>query len=761
MYPIILDIETSIATGPWGPDFRDPNNDFYTVIYGDHPDRVVCEHSPSGFGRILPSGMIELLEKADVIVGHNLGFDLSYIFHLKEIKDFILRGGLIWDTQCAEYILTAQQHQYSSLSDLQEKYLGSVKKVGKISGLFQRGIGADKIVQSGIKRRRLWNQYEKYCLLDGVTTLHVFKQQYIRAKQEGMLQIVQLYQDYLLSLINMSNTGIKLDMAACEQTLTDFNLKHIEYLEQAQKLIKPLWNNARLPKFNINSPDHKSAILFGGEIKNVLRTKVGTYKNGNDKYSNVEHRVWVDGFKLNKNLTRPTKKLGVYASDSAVMLNIESSTSQERVKKYCELQKEAMMYKKAAKTYVEAFINLSVNGILYPNFNNVATTTGRLSSSKPNMQNVSKRNKFGKILHRLFIAPPGWKCIQIDFSQLEVWVMAWLSGDPLLQKHLLEGIDMHCVRLGYYNEDKTYDELYALCKKPYEEYQAFVANKMNLPSDDIQVIRATRRVWEQNDWNKERSNAKTVSYQMAYGAMPPKVAESTGLPLETVELIFAKEAETYPETVKFGKGVSESIKKTAIFSLAKNIPGSQKRGASGHKFSNNIELLPIFDKVGDISYNNKEYRKVGYWTSPTGKKYHFLDNGRMVKGGKGAHGYYEEVLKRGFSFTQPKNYPMQGTAADIQGATTAELLKLLVKHPDKIKMINEVHDSKWFYVKEEYLLRIIPLICDKIEDVASILKRRFGVEVPFKFPVDIEIGDNFADMVSFNNREVNSNDNDN
>ena len=721
MKPIVFDLETSISKGPHGPDFRDPTNDFYTVIYGNVPERVVCEHNASGFGRMLPNGMIQLLAESDIIVGHNLGFDLSYIFHLKEVKDFIARGGIIWDTQVAEYILTAQQHQYASLADLQEKYLGEKKKIDRISRLYAHGVGADVIVQSGTRHRRLWNMYEEYCRLDGSTTLQIFKNQYIRAKQENMHQIVQLYQDYLLSLINMTCSGIQLDMVACEHTLTEFNLKHIEYLEQAQLCIKPLWSNPRLPKFNINSPDHKSAILFGGEVKNVLRTNTGKYKNGNDKYSNVEHKIWVDGFQIPKVLTRKTKKEGVFVTDNAVMQNIEANVQKPIVKKYCELQKEAMMYKKAAKTYVEAFINLSVNGMLYPNFNNVATTTGRLSSSKPNMQNVSKRNKFGKTLHRLFVAPPGWKCIQIDFSQLEVWVMAWFSQDKLLTEHLLNGVDMHCVRLGYYNEDKTYEELYKLCK---------------IDKDPV--------------WDKQRSAAKTVSYQMAYGAMPPKVAQSTGLPLETVELIFAKEAETYPDTVKLGDKVLESVKNTATFSLGKNIPGSQKKGVSGHKFYKNIELLPIFDKEGNVRYTQEELRKVGYWTSPTGKKYHFLQNGRMFRGS----------VSKGFSFTQPKNYPMQGTAADIQGATTAELLKLLITHPDKIKMINEVHDSKWFYIKEEHVSQIVPIIRDKVENIAAIFSRRFGRDVPFTFPVDVEIGDNFADMKTFNNREETSNEED-
>lgn len=722
MRPLVFDLETSIGKGPHGPDFRDPGNDFYTIIYGHHPERIVVEHKVEGFGRQLPVGMVQALAHADILLGHNLGFDLSYIWHTKELKDFLLRGGKIWDTQVAEYILTAQQHQYASLAELQEKYLGDKKKVDRISYLYSKGIGADIILSKRSKCTKLFSIYEQYCQLDGSTTLHIFKQQYIRAKQENMLPIVELYNDYLLSLVNMSCTGIQLDLVVCEKTLTEFMLKHLEYLDEAQKLIKPLWSNPRLPTFNINSPDHKSAVLFGGEVKNMVRTKLGKYKNGNDKYGMVEHKIWVDGFGVPKVLTQPTKKQGVYVTDAGVMKGIEERTKNPKLKRYCELQKEAMMYKKAAKTYVEAFINLSVDGILHPNFNNVATTTGRLSSSKPNMQNVSKRNKFGKTLHKLFVAPQGWKCVQIDFSQLEIWVMAWLSGDKLLREHLLTNVDMHCVRLAYYNPDKTYDELYKLCKIDKDPY-----------------------------WDKQRTFAKTVSYQMAYGAMPPKVAESTGLPLETVELIFEKESETYPDTAKLSERVMESIKASATFSVGKNIPSSQKKGIHGSRIVRGVELLPIFDKDGKVRYSEQEFRKVGYWASPTGKKYHFLQNGRMFKGN----------VSKSFVFTQPKNYPMQGSAADIQGATTAALLPLLLKHSDKIKMINEVHDSKWMYVKEEYIDLILPKIRAIIEDVPRIFKERFAIDVPFRFPVDIELGDNFAEMNKFLTREERSDDNEN
>jgi len=528
------------------------------------------------------------------------------------------------------------------------------------------------------------------------------------------VDIIELYNDYLLAIINMTCSGIKVDVVKCEKTLRDFNLKHLELLMEAQEILKSYWKHPRLPEFLMNSGTHKSAVLFGGNVKIVEREKVGVYKNGNPKYKNVEKLIWMDGFRIPTSISRPTKKSGVYVTDDNVMQKIAAGTKNAQLKKYCELQKQALMYKKAAKTYCQAFINRSVEGTLYPNFNNTLTTTSRLSSSAPNMQNISKRNEFGKILHSLFVAPKGWKCVQIDFAQLEIWVLAFLSSDGLLTKHLLDGVDLHTVRLQYYNPDMTYEELYKLAKIDKDPY-----------------------------WDKQRTYAKTVSYQMAYGAQPKKVVESTGLDLEIVETIFKKEAETYVDAASFGDIVRREVENSVDYSRANNIPASQKKGKDGSRILGNVELLPIFDKSKEVSYTNQEIRRVGYYKSPTNKRYHFLDAGRMYKG----------HLSRSFSFTQPKNYPMQGTAADVQGATTAELLVALLKKSDRIKMINEVHDSKWFYVREDVLAPCLKWLKETIEDVPKIFKKRFNIDVPFKFPVDIEVGDNFGSMEKY---EINS-----
>lgn len=630
----------------------------------------------------------------------------------------IRHGGQVQVTgncQVAEYLLTGQQHAFSSLAELQLKYLNEVEKPSRISALYKKGVGADKIVAARDRCKRMFALYEYYCHTDGSTPLKIYELQKVRAEKEGMMPIIELYNDYLLALINMEVTGIQVDIKRCEKTLQEFNLKHLEYLEMAQNVVKEFWTDPRLPEFNINSPDHKSAILFGGDIKIVERECIGQYKNGKDKYKNVEKLVHISGFRVPASISSASKKLGLYCTDDGTMQKIAAKTTNPKLKQYCEYQKQSMMYKKAAKTYCQAFIDRSVGGVLHPNFNNTLTATGRLSSSNPNLQNVSKRNQFGKDLHSLFVAPPGWKCVQIDFAQLEIWVLAMLSGDKLLTQHLLDGTDLHVVRLGYYNEDKTYDELYKLCKIDGDEY-----------------------------WNKQRTYAKTVSYQMAYGAMPKKVAESTGLDIGIVEKIFEKEKETYADAANFGVSVREGLEHNMHLSLASNIPASQKRGKDGARISNGIELLPIFDKSEEIVYNEQYKRKVGYYVSPTGKKYHFLNSGRSFHGN----------VSESFSFTQPKNFPMQGTASDVQACSTTALLKALLGKGDRIKMINEIHDSKWLYVREDVLKPCLKWLKDTIEDVPKIFKERFGLDVPFKFPVDIEIGGDFGHMEKYDFNSV-------
>lgn len=707
------DCETSIGTTVHGSTFRDPRNDIYTQIFASHPSNVEVIHDPKGFGRVCKVWLGDV----DLLIGHNISFDLCYVWKDPDIQKYFIDGGKIWDTQLAEYLLTGQQHAFASLAELQEKYLGRREKPSKISFLYKKGIGADRIVQKGKKCPRLWALYNEYCRSDGATPLLIFKAQYSRAKEEGMLALIEMYNDYLISIINMTCTGIKIDITKTEKTLQQFNLKHLEYLEQAQNILKSVWTDPRLPKFNINSPDHKSAVFFGGSIKIKETIEAGKFKNGNTRYKSIDSAILVRGYGVSPTLSYRGKKEGLYSTDDKVMKKIALNTTNNEIKEYIKLQKQAMMYKKAAKTYCQALLDRTIDGYLYPNFNNTITPTGRLSSSEPNTQNIPSKGELATPIMGLLVAPDGYKCVTIDFSQLEKWMQAYASKDENLTSNLLKGICMHCVTLA------------AMTNKPYE----WVYQKAKVEQDP--------------DWDKRRTNIKPVGFLMDYGGMQERVAEETGLPKDQVDEIFRIDRELYPQKyVFFEKLLPDIVKNSSQLSRERDIPASRKKGKDSCRFIKGIELLPIFDSSGNVGYNESEFRKVGWYKTNYGKKYHFLENGRYSKQG----------LRRGFSMPKFKNYPNQGGGGDIQGATSAELNKALLTKADKIRMINEIHDSKMLYIREDVLEPCLLWLKNTIENIPAIWKRRFNLEFPFKIPVEIKVGDNFGEMVKyeFNNEET-------
>ena len=711
----MLDFETTISKGPHGPSAKDASNDFHTIIYGDSPTNVTIEHKEEGFKRKLPIGFTSMLKESSILIGHNLSFDLGYIWKCPEWKEYLLRGGLIWDTQTAEYLMSGQRHTFSSLGELQEIYLGRKIKADRISRLYKKGVGADRMVQAQHRCKRFFKLYEQYSYDDGITTLQVYEKQLVRAEQLGMLDIIKMYNKYLLSLIMCMNTGIKVDLDKCEKTLREFKLKELKLLEQAQLLIGQYWDDERLPEFNVNSPTHKSAMLFGGDIKVKVKRENGLYKNGNQKFKLFDELVEVTGFNLPRKYTTESKVVGRYKTDTGVIEKIYKNSSNEAAKEYCGLQKEAMTYHKMSSTYLGAFLNLSILERLYPNFNTTATATSRLSSSNPNLQNVPSKSEMAKKIQGLFVAPTGWQCVQIDFSQLEIYILAWLSDDQQMTKDLLNGIDFHCLRMSWCSsmaEGKSYEEIVHLAKK-----------------EGVK------------EWVIKRNQAKQISYQKAYGAGARSLAESTGLLEDDVKELMEKEDRIYYKVKGYNEHVLRTVENNTEYSTKMGIPSYLLRGGvNGKRFdAQGYELLPI--KQGDnVTYEQGLRRNIGFYQSPTGKRYAFEEYGSFDRRGN---------LRQNFSPTQTKNYQVQGTASDVQAATSAALLEVLLTHSDKIQFINEIHDSKWFYIKEEYLNIIVPQVCNLMEAVPHLFKKYLGVDVPFKFPVDAEVGENFAELTAF------------
>jgi DNA polymerase I-like protein with 3'-5' exonuclease and polymerase domains len=696
----VFDVETNIDEEK-GTYARNPDIDIYTVIYGNHPDKIQVEHKAEGYGRLVPSVIFD----SDVLVGHNLLFDLGFCVHKtspsrKMFIDFLLAGGTIWDTQYAEYLLSGQRHLFAALAELQEIYLGEKEKLSRISSLYKKGMGADHIVQSGMKRRLLWTQYNKYCKSDGSSTLRIFSKQYKRAKQEGMLPIIKLYMQFLTSLIFMQYTGIVLDMQKLEETHREFKLKEVQLLQEAQQLVKHLWTDERLPELIISKDRINSAILFGGTIPCHVRRQIGIYKNGNPHFKKMREQVYVEGFALPTSLTEKISK-GWYKTDEAVLLKVKKYTDNQDVINYVDKRLEAISYRKMANTYLQAFLEKNVDGVLYPNFNHCKVVTGRLSAEAPNFQNLPSSGPMSIAIEGQMIAPPGYVCVSCDYNALEAWVAAWLSDDEQLLKDL-QSLDIHCVTVGYLRPEYTYEQIYDFCK-----------------------------VQELPEWDHLRFRAKGIRYGREYGRGLKALAADTGLSEEEVKLIFEKEDARYPKKAYYNKYMVEFAQQHRQLCMRKHYPSYmvKETGKDGKRFQGDLELLPIYLPDGTREFRENEFRQFGWYRTKTGRKYTFDEYGQIWYG----------KFKKGVRPTECMNYKCQGTGNDIMAAACAELLQYQLSHPRDMYMVSTVHDSMKFYVKKDKL----NLTCKAIVDIMS-SARYLPVPLGFKIPIDVKVGECFS-----------------
>lgn len=705
---VAFDLETSISKGPHGPDAKDPTNDFYTLIYGDHPESINVIHNSRGFKRHL-LGTFDI-SRVDVLIGHNMPFDLAYII------DYYKRESRIpntWDSQLTEFLLSGQRHSFASLAELQELYLGKKIKQDRISRLYKKGIGADKIIQAKDRCPRLWKLYDEYCRDDGATVLKIFKKQYNLAKEQGMLPLIKMYNKFMVALVMMMSEGIHVDLINTEKTIKDFKIKALKYLQEAQLIVTKYWTDPRLPPFKILSPTHKSAILFGGHIKCRVQKDDGFYKNGNPKKKIVEELVPVRGFQLDLGLTHQSKVKGRYSTDKGVIEDIYHKCDNEEAKEYCSLQIEAMRYEKAVSTYLEPFLKYSINGKLFPHFNNTAVITGRLSSNKPNLQNVPSKGEIWKDIQGQLIAPEGWICVSADYSQLEIYIAAWQSGDEQLIKDLQQGLDFHCQSLAF-AEQMSYEEVYHLC---------------HTKKDPL--------------WCTKRTKAKAITFQKEYGAGIKKVAEGTGLEVSLVEKVFDALDQKYWKLKLFKEYVYNTAMNNMSSSYIKNIPTKQRFGGeNGRRFnSDGFELLPIMDK--NNTYYDRDYlRNVGYYQTPHGKIYSFQEYAYITE----TRDSHSTTIRRSISVPQTKNYTSQGGAADVMAAISIELMEYCLKYQNEVKWISQIHDSQWLYVKEEKKNLHISNIEAIMRDVPAALKKYLNIDLDFSFEVETKIGKDFADM---------------
>ncbi len=124
------------------------------------------------------------------------------------------------------------------------------------------------------------------------------------------------------------------------------------------------------------------------------------------------------------------------------------STDQSVLKKLDHPLVDALLeyreYEKLRSTYVDGYLPLiEADGRIHTRFNQMAATTGRLSSDRPNLQNIPIRSESGRTIRRAFVADDGCQFLVADYSQIELRILAHMSGDPFLIDAFQSNVDIH------------------------------------------------------------------------------------------------------------------------------------------------------------------------------------------------------------------------------------------------------------------------------------------------------------------------------
>ncbi|MCL2370699.1 MAG: DNA polymerase I, partial [Firmicutes bacterium] len=228
---------------------------------------------------------------------------------------------------------------------------------------------------------------------------------YIKDELTGHLKNLgmdKLYRDIELPLI-----GVLYDMERCGFCVDTAGLIELgrEYVKRLGELTKEIYELAGEDSFNINSPKQMGVILF-----EKLKIPYSVKKKSATGYST--------------------------AADVLEPLAVEYPI----VKKLLEYRGLS----KLNSTYVEGLLTAAgTTGRVCTNFRQMLTTTGRLSSTEPNLQNIPVRDEEGKVFRKLFVPSKGNVLVAADYSQIELRLLAQYSSDPRLTEAFEKGADIH------------------------------------------------------------------------------------------------------------------------------------------------------------------------------------------------------------------------------------------------------------------------------------------------------------------------------
>ena len=441
-----------------------------------------------------------------VKVGQNIKYDMLVLSNYGvQIK------GKLFDTMIAHYVLQPElRHNMDYLAEIYLKY---------------QTIHIDELIGpkgKGQKNMRDLSPTEvyKYACEDADVTLKLKALLEKEMQESGVTELFEQIEMPLVPVLAyMERNGVRIDTEALKESSRHFTAR----MQQIETEVHQLAG----VEFNIASPKQVGEVLF-------------------DRLKIVE---------------KPKKtKTGQYITSEEVLESLKGK--HEIVGKILEHRG----LKKLLGTYIDALPQLinPATGHIHTSFNQTVTATGRLSSSNPNLQNIPIRNEDGKEIRKAFIPDDGCEFFSADYSQIELRIMAHLSGDP----HMIEAFQ------------KEQDIHAATAAKIYKE----------------ELSEVTR---------EQRSKAKTANFGIIYGISVFGLAERLNVDRKEAKELIDGYFSNYPDVKRY---MDESIQVArekgyieTIFNRKRYLPDINSRNAvvRGYAERNAINA-PIQGSAADI-----------------------------------------------------------------------------------------------------------------------------------------------------------------
>ncbi len=319
-------------------------------------------------------------------IGHNLKYDLQVMGR------YGVTVAPIDDTMLISYVLEGGSHGHG-MDELSSLLLGhQTIKFSEVCGTGKDQITFDRVPL---------DKARDYAAEDADVTFRFHQMLKPRLVAERLVTVYETIERPLTAVVGqMEKAGVLVDRTELARLSKDF----AERLGELEKVIHKLAGES----FNIGSPKQLGEILFDRMgLKGGVKTKTGAYQTN---------------------------------SDVLEPLAAEGHDIAQRVLDWRQLSK-------LKSTYADALVE-EINpetGRVHTSFALAATTTGRLSSTDPNLQNIPIRTEEGRKIRRAFIARKGWKLLSVDYSQIELRLVAEIARIDALQQAFREGVDIHAL----------------------------------------------------------------------------------------------------------------------------------------------------------------------------------------------------------------------------------------------------------------------------------------------------------------------------